>query len=689
MCQRIIHPSIEELCCLIPSLSKESIWQAVQPSRSNAGHRPWASIKDGKLRRIIYKKIPETSQLKHQLPATDIFSEMLNRYREQKEIEKQAQKAKPQREVDALYRILRAAMQDRYVECYNLINQAYSLPTEKIRLFAERWAVWQYLADNYQGNLEQTTAALAMLFPGWFDNKRALLNFFKKYQEQGMEACIDSRSIAKAQKRVSSFVLCFLKSQYVLPQKPTPATAHAKLVEACKEMPGEKPCSLSSVKLYYKDFSNNIELYAARYGQTAAQKQLPYAKLLPAEHINSQWQADGWKLPFWGQEFDRYTIFYVLDNHSRRIVGWSFGKHEDTRMILEGLEDAMRSTGFVAAELVSDKHSFHKTDVAAQLKSRLEAMGGVFTVTENAQRNQLVERCNQYLDKICADFEGYIGKNITARGRDARPSPEALVTIGKPRNQKTTEEIKTIAAFVVAEYNRTAQRPLGDVSPNEKYLQSESKKAFKLSDDERVKLLRPASIYKVLRGQITIKLGMIKHEFQLPSTLIDRYNNQSLEVVYEDLNQGIYIYDPKSGTALGSILPKPSIRGAIADQTEEDKRRLNQQTGRRNGTVSKAKKSVIAKIADGLKQNPEAIELINHHSLPKGIRQIAEQDAEVKSRLRDMEVNREMLPIRQQTSPILDQYKEADETRNSPFSNPNHKIKRVSMDDIYGNNDQQ
>lgn len=568
---------------------------------------------------------------------------------------------------------------------FNQIKEKYTLPAERCKEYAERWAVWVWILENYTRyhySLEIFFTAYSKIFPNHFKgvhSKVAFKTFHGKCAKDGIEQwIIDKRAVTKIGHRRPQEQVLFLQTLYTQSRKITAADAARKLAAAF----GAKAMSKSNVKIIFREFENNIELYAARYGAGAAQKQLPYASLRPADDRNTQWQIDGWTMPFWGEKFQRYVLYLVRDNHSRKIVGWSIAETENTTMILEALEDAMRGTNVFPAEIVSDKHSFHKTEIAARLRAETERMGAIWIVTINAQRNQLAERYNQYLDAICKDFAGYTGKNVTAKGKDARPSPEALTEMAKPSNWKTAEEIKAIAAYAVLEFNRGKMPALEGLSPNEKYEASENKKCFAISEAERVRLVRPIFAYKVERGQINVKVGAKKHEYQLPADLISKYNNKKLIVAWEDLSQGIYISDPATGEDLGCIAPKRKISGATPDQTEQDKKIINQLTGRANGVTTKARKKVQARIAEGLRDNPEAIELINTHALPKDIRQLAIQDSELKRAMADQGINANLLPIRAKKDAI--EMPVVSKTKDSPFATTG-TMEKVTLDEFSGN----
>lgn len=588
-------------------------------------------------------------------------------------------------EIDAVYHALCEAKANHH-SYYNLISTKYNVSKDNCKLFAQRWAVWNWICEHYirtKNSLTIYQTAYDMVFPGHISDCNSFSNFKKAIEISGIESkVIDQRAISKAAKRITSFQYALLQSLYIQPEKITAPAAHKKLVEACNGL-SEKPYSLSSIKIYFREFEQNAELYAFRYGAGAAQKQLPYASLLPAQHRNTQWQVDGWTMPFWGAEFQRFVLYLVRDNHSRKIVSFSIAETENTALIMEALEDGMRNTGVFPGELVADKHSFHKTTIAARLRAETERMGAVWTVTINAQRNQLAERYNQYLDALCKDFAGYLGKNVTATGKDARPAQEVLANYAKTANFKSIDEIKAIAAYVVKEFNNMALEPLEGLSPNEKYALSEDLKAFKISESDRLRLVRPATAYKVVRGQITVKVGIKKHEFQLPAALIDRYNNREVLVMYEDLTQGIYLSDVKSGEELGCVPPKQKIYGAIPDQTEADRKKINKLTGRNTGVTVKARKTAQAAIIEGLKNNPIAIDLINHYSLPKDIRAEALKNSELRRVMADSGVNANNLPIRTITAATIPMpAPKAERPINAPFSPVNNEMELVSLEDF-------
>lgn len=580
---------------------------------------------------------------------------------------------------------------------YNTIRKSYPLlPKEKVREFAERWAVWAWIIEGRHKANEHLVAAYQQVMPGHFRKEKLEVNiicfcqFRKRCQDNGIEVTIvDKRALRENKSRITAAQLSFLKGVYEKPQKFTTREAHTKLIAYCKEIK-EEAYSLASVKLYFKEFERNTKMHKARYGDAAARKKMQYASLEQVKHRNTQWSMDGWTLPFWvldEDKYNRYVLYIVRDNHSRKILSYGVSASEDTTLILNGLDDAMRNTGVFPSEIVCDKHSFHKTAIAARLKAETEKMGATWTVSFDAQRNAIAERYNQYLDCYCKEYDGYLGKNITAKSKDARPAPEAIEQYRKTANHKTVDEIKAIASAIVLQFNKEKLSALGGISPNEAYAASEDKNCFAVSEAERVELVRPGAAYKVIRGQINIVLRKKKYEFQLSSALADRYNDREVFVVYEDLLLGIYISDIMTGEQLGCVPLKDKIYGAIADQTEADNKKLHKQAARRKVTYTKGVKDAEKAEQESLQENPEAAEIMSRHLVDKSIYKEAMQNGELKRELRLQGINPDMLTDRS-AEKVEEQPAATGKTKDSPFTPKNHVARPTSYAEILRNFEQ-
>ena len=90
--------------------------------------------------------------------------------------------------------------------------------------------------------------------------------------------------------------------------------------------------------------------------------------MLNAQNANSQRQIDGWRLPFYMKGFETLTLFWVIDSYSKRVLGSFIDSSENTETILKGLASAVKETGVLPFEIVSDNHSFNQTKEAQDSK---------------------------------------------------------------------------------------------------------------------------------------------------------------------------------------------------------------------------------------------------------------------------------------------------------------------------------
>ncbi len=586
------------------------------------------------------------------------------------------------------------AESSKYPEYYNRLKELYKLETEKYTLAAKRWAVYAWMVTNYSrfsNCLEISFAAYSKVFPDHFDDKISLKTYLNRHLIGGEpieEIVVNKKWWKKVADRRSPLQMAFAHTAYMQGRKIKVAEAHRKLIAYCATI-GEKPMSHSNLKIIFREFAKNVDMYKARYGHSEARKKIPYATFLPAGHKNSQWQGDGKTSSFVIQGAnggERWSVFLVQDNHSRKYVGYAIGRTENSELILEALNNAVDNTGVWPYEMIMDKHSFTRTATAAMLIAEIEKRGGTITATTDPQAKAMVERDNQNIDAFWKDFSDNLGGGVKSKSPDARPSEETINEIwGHPANYKTPDEFKALVVYAIEKCNNTPRTTLDGLTPNQKYEQSEDKYSIKISEEERITLFRPVKVYKITRGQITIKVGMVKHEFQLPAHLFEAYNDETVEVRYEDLKTGIYLYNIQNGEYITDLAPKYKIHGAKADQTDEDRRRLNQLAGRKKGTANQARKKQQQIIADTLKNNPEEIDNINYALLTKDIRQEIENDRDLKRAMAVQGVNVNNIPARQRKLPIPPTTQQGGNTaKKQPFTPENHQIRPLTLKDILG-----
>lgn len=498
---------------------------------------------------------------------------------------------------------------------------------QEITVYARRAAVYERaieLHNRRKGGFSALFYAFKTLYPdNSYKNTDRFHKALAKAEEEGiLSVAIDKRKFRKTPVKYGAlheyyaFGLLSSKNNFTLEE------VHERLLHACRKEEIETP-SFSWLRLFSKKNYNLIE--DTRKGKT---KDAPiYAKIIPALNAGSQWQIDGWTLPFWCkkpngkggyEKYVRYILFAVMDAHSRKIVGFHVAESENTETILKGLEKAVKHTGYLSFEIVADNHSWNNTKIADNIKEKFAELDVVWTIDSNPRRKAIVERSFRTLgDKHFKHMYGYLGQGVKTKVKKGKVAQELLDKYGKTENMLTYDQIVANAVLAVHEYNNSIIKKLKD-TPNNLYEKSEKPHIKPVDDFTRMGLFFRESEATIRNGQITIQRGAFnKYEYQLPAEYFEQWNNKTVAYRRGDSFEYIYLYDIETGTPICCLSQKSDIHGALADQGEKDKEQLFKNSGRAKGIESKAqkRKDKLSEEADTI--NPAAFGYLNELTTPK------------------------------------------------------------------------
>lgn len=553
---------------------------------------------------ILYDSIPAPTREK--LPSKEAIIKELERKRDEDSI-------------DYFYEILYKAKENNF----SLYRDVYSkhFNDERVVEYSKKHAVIEeILTIRYEYKEEGTRCpsrdiwkAYCRIYPEDYVYEY-FLNIMKKAENEGIERILIKQSVPVKRKfdvRYTKMIIDCLssKKKYNQPQ------IFDKICKACEKKGWEKP-SLSWVKLKIRDYylfggardGVNYEFYNRR----------PYLGVLNAQNANSQWQIDGWRLPFYMKGFETLTLFWVIDSYSKKVLGSFIDSSENTETILKGLASAVKETGVLPFEIVSDNHSFNQTKEAQDFKERLSKIGVTWTVSMNPRRKSNVERSfRTFGDDFCKNEYGYIGQGIKTRMKNGKPSQEYIDKAVK--NPLTREQIVLIAGRCIEEYNNKIGSD--GKSPNMRYEEavndeSRKKKSFAVSDLDVLSLFIRRSEAIARRGQITIERGGVKYEYVMNAKQYVKYNNKRFGIRYASFDQ-IYIYDIDTDKCLDCLQRKKYAHGALADQTEDDIKLINKHSGRLRGIENAIKKEQEKIFKEAVSIDPDAAYIMNPLLTPK------------------------------------------------------------------------
>ena len=688
----VSHISVKCLLSISGPALRENTVKA-QLYRHRGRGQYWQTIKDNGIIHIVYSSIPDDFKEKYGLPTDqDGFERLLASARKVAAGEELAEKAGSE-EADRVQGGMALAVQTGQVLYVREIKRRWpELKAEKLREYARRAAALAWIKDNYQKGRRNELAVYHACYsrlqpahinpekPSSYNSFANLLGRLMRPDSDVAALAVNKKSIIKVQPRTPDYMRAILQSLYASGVCKGPAAAYRRLKAECDLL--GLPCqSHTNVKRLWAGMAQNISLAGERYGAEYVRTRMPYASFVPAEYRNEQWQADGKTIPFMVRAADgsgeRWTVFIVMDNHSRRIVGYELGRTENTEVILAGLEKAVTNTGCWPGELVLDKHSYTRTESHGHLRREVERLGGNVYESINPQMKAYVERYNQWLDEAWREYPHYLGQGPKAKSRDANPKPELMNEAYKPANYKTPDEIRALTVAAIEQYNKTPMNALNGKTPDEVYAASESARAFEVSDDVRQRLFRKAMVYKVQRGHVVIKTGNRKHEFLLDSSVYDRYNGRYVEVRYEDLTQAIYVSDPDTGEFICEVRPKQRISSVYSRQTPEEKAVLHRITGRKKGAENKASRRQSDIIEQTQLQNPDVTDLLPALAVRKDIRAEILANPDLRRAVAVEGVNVDMIPERAETKP-----KVTERTDRHPFAQAPAAPRKLTFDDL-------
>ncbi len=582
---------------------------------------------------------------------------------------------------------LQNAYYSEFAKYKSIYEKDQFLTPAQISKFAKLHAVFNFMIDYKikQGNrsLNPLLEALNNVMPGKYKSTNALSNAIRKAAADGIESLsIDKRVYGNnnRQNRESAphvdYVVALLTAS---PAKFTNPVLLEKANTYFREM-NMKEMKISWMKLQRRKWLANPEVLKSRDGAKASARQLPYASLKNATYSNVQWQIDGATLPFWEQvaknganeKFHRSTVVIVMDNCSKKIVGYAVGYTENGETIKVALYEALKDTSILPNEIVMDNHSFTKSNEAFHFEQYLKTHGSQLTKTSNPRQKVIVERSFQYLTMQYKKYHGCLGESVRSKSPDSRPSDEMMTLFSA--NQKTHEEVVAIVTASIYAYNNTAQN---GITPNEKYEANPHPHPNVLSQFNKAELM-PVRVNKLIRqSQINISSGAVKFEYQLPAHLHQQWNNKEVIVTYENLNEGIYLFDKTNGKEIIFLHQKQKINNAKYLQTDEDLQGLYMNKGKLKGIETKSKNQLTNLKEVALNRDPEAYERIDRISAPKSVIKELQQNAELKLYIEDKGINTDYLPDMVHTYDVPASLKPKDTTVKNPFKVSNNEMKLI------------
>ena len=565
---------------------------------------------------VSYLSIPEPTRKK--LPSLE-------------ELKRLESKQRKERKSELLYQDILEHMQCAYTYGFIQFRQIYidmGFSLDKVTVYARKHAVWQYFINAFYSEpglispVKEGVKAYNALYPGQVKYNR-FCGLIKKALDEGIPSVVIKKKPSGRHKEFNEVYEYWVMQLASSGKAYSQADIHREVCAMVDELgaPYKKPGKTTIKRIYAKWMPVVQE---NRYGKDKTRfEKMGYVSIIKAKHANTQWQIDGWRLPFYVKGYETLYLFWVIDAHSGRVVGYKIAETENTETILDGLEDAVRNTGALPFEIVSDNHSFNQTTIAENFKAELDSMGCTWTVTDNPRYKTIVERSFKTLAALFMKKQyGYIGEGIKTRNPDGRTSQELFDKYTSGKGWLTFDQVVAIAVYCVHEYNNRMDK--NGKTPIMRYEESEKPGEIRLENIETNPhfynlFTRDMNTLLVRKGQLKFTRAGVEYEYQLPSRLAQEWNDREVRVRYIKPADGVYIYNPDTDEALGYIPLKLKAHGAKFDQTEKDVEIMSKTKSINKSVQNKNKEKLLNLQCSTLNIDPKAVELINQRNTPKNV----------------------------------------------------------------------
>lgn len=317
---------------------------------------------------------------------------------------------------------------------------------------------------------------------------------------------------------------------------------------------GLSPLTYSTVNSFLNQpMIKNVTL-ESRHGRRRFRNELnPYLSMV-SEASNEIWEIDGARIPFCceisGQpEF--LDVVIIIDVLSKRILGHSLGRNENSEMIKNAVQNAIRNSEYIPCEIVHDKHTPFFSKEILFLKEKMALLGINWRSTNADSPNEkgTVERVFSTLNTThFRKLYGYTGEGIKSKREFSLPSQEAIIEYRKKENLYSLNQISILLEETFIEYNNESVN--GRPSPVSIYKQSVSSVTKfvqkKIQPEDYAYLFFEENLYKIRRSMITFNRDEKRLNYTLPVKWRNKLNGTKVRVYYDSNNyKNIHLFSSR------------------------------------------------------------------------------------------------------------------------------------------------
>jgi transposase InsO family protein len=327
--------------------------------------------------------------------------------------------------------------------------------------------------------------------------------------------------------------------------------------------------SLSTIKLYLSQNEIQNSCLPFRNGKKWAEDNLlHYANKVHIEYPGEQWQLDGSKFQFnfltKNNKVGSLRFFVVLDSFSRKIIGCSISKSENTQLIMDSLIDAVKNTNYLPKEIVYDNAKPFFTPKFKRLIAESSCAGVYWRASKvgDPKDKGKVERfVNTFQTRICSKEFGFIGEGKKSKRQNFTLSDERLKYLKLKKNLRSEEELTTLFYKLIEEYNQTEIN--NKVSANTLHITKIASPSINLSNHLIAKLFWKETLNTLTNNLILINKNSITYRYKLDDDILSiKLNGFRFKVYSNHIDHSkIYLFNIDTDEYITSLKQDISING--------------------------------------------------------------------------------------------------------------------------------
>lgn len=259
-------------------------------------------------------------------------------------------------------------------------------------------------------------------------------------------------------------------------------------------------------------------------------------------------------------------VVAIRDNHSGDIIGYSFDHSENRRVYTDALAMAVKNTGYLPYEIITDRFPGHNTPEVIELLERMQDLGVKMQITHDPNGKAGVERFFRTLQQVTMpDSDHFYGDGIQSRGLSAFRSPEYIAQIVKDSKKAGFDMFKAVeeSTFIIESFRNTIYSRYSrkhktlNKSPRQLHQESEKPHVTKVSEATISMLFGLKKTVQIRNnGQIATEIyGVKMHYFISPAyyDIIKNYHTESVILSYDIENLDVVYLWKSHGNLLSSL----------------------------------------------------------------------------------------------------------------------------------------